>query len=51
LHKFTKTRGLSGPEYYSAEFKLEATMVSGMIDWTFIFDGKTYGSVSVSYDN
>lgn len=49
--KFTRARsGLAGEEYFIAEFKLEATFVGGMIDWKFIFDGKDYGSVSVSYD-
>lgn len=33
-----------------AEFKLEATFSGGNIDWKFIFDGKEYASVSVSYD-
>ena len=49
--KFTRARaGISGEEFFIAEFKLEATFVGGMIDWQFIFDGKAYGSVSVSYD-
>lgn len=49
--KFTRARsGPQGEEYFIAEFKLEATFVGGMIDWKFIFDGKDYGSVSVSYD-
>jgi hypothetical protein len=49
--KFTRARaGLSGEEYFIAEFKLEATFSGGMIEWNFIFDGKSYGSVSVSYD-
>jgi hypothetical protein len=42
--------GLGQEEYFIMEFKLEATFVGGMIDWKFIFDGKEYGSVSVSYD-
>jgi hypothetical protein len=49
--KFMRARtGLSGDDFFIAEFKLEATFVGGMIDWQFIFDGKAYGSVSVSYD-
>jgi hypothetical protein len=52
LHKFTKNRvGLEGKEYYSCSFKLQATFVSGNIEWSFIFDGKTYAAVTVSYDS
>ena len=43
--------GLNQEEYYIAEFKLEATFIGGMIEWKLIFDGKAYGSVSVSYDS
>jgi hypothetical protein len=50
--KFVRARaGISGEEFFIAEFKLEATFTGGMIDWHFIFDGKSYGSVSVSYDH
>jgi hypothetical protein len=50
--KFVRARaGVSGEEFFIAEFKLEATFTGGMIDWNFIFDGKSYGSVSVSYDH
>ncbi|ORY18798.1 hypothetical protein BCR34DRAFT_472752 [Clohesyomyces aquaticus] len=49
--KFTRARsGLGAEEFLIAEFKLEATFEGGNIDWKFIFDGKEYGSVSVSYD-
>lgn len=51
LSKFTRNRtGLNAKEYYSAEFKLQATFVGGNIEWSFIFDGKSYGAVNVSYD-
>jgi hypothetical protein len=50
-HKFMKARsGPTGEEYYMAELKLEATFVGGNLDWKFIFDGKVYSSISVSYD-
>ncbi len=42
--------GLGQEEYLIAEFKLEATFVGGMIDWKLIFDGKAYGTVTVTYD-
>ncbi len=42
--------GLGQEEYFIAEFKLEATFAGGIIDWKLIFDGKEYGSVTVSYD-
>jgi hypothetical protein len=49
--KFMRARaGLNGEEFMVAEFKLEAKFVGGMIDWQFIFDGQSYGSVAVSYD-
>jgi hypothetical protein len=49
--KFARARsGLDGEEFLVAEIKLQATFVAGMINWVFIFDGKEYGSVSVSYD-
>jgi len=51
VHKFTKnSAGLNGKEYYSCSFKLQAAFSGGNIDWTFMFDGKSYGAVSVSYD-
>jgi hypothetical protein len=51
LSRFTKSRtGLVGPEYYSAEFKLQAEFVGGNIEWSFIFNGNSYASVNVSYD-
>lgn len=51
LTKFIKTRtGLKGQEYYVAVFDLVMTFSGGMIEWSFVFDGKSYGSVSVSYD-
>lgn len=50
-YKFVRARsGLGGEEFLIAEFKLEATYAGGNIDWKFIFDGKEYGSVTVSYD-
>ena len=42
--------GLSQEEYYIAEFKLEVTFLGGMTEWKLVFDGKEYGSVSVSYE-
>jgi hypothetical protein len=52
LHKFTKNRvGLEGKEYYSCSFKLQANFVGGNIEWSFIFDNKTYAAVTVSYDS
>jgi hypothetical protein len=52
LHKFTKNRvGLDGKEFYTCSFKLQAKFVGGNIEWSFIFDGKSYASVSVSYDS
>ncbi|KAF2463990.1 actin-like ATPase domain-containing protein [Lindgomyces ingoldianus] len=49
--KFARARsGLGAEEFLIAEFKLQATLCGGNIDWKFIFDGKEYGTVSVSYD-
>jgi len=33
-----------------AEIKLEATWAEDKVTWKFIFDGKAYGSTSVSYE-
>jgi hypothetical protein len=49
--KFMRSRvGLSQEEYLMAEIKLEATWAEDKVTWKFIFDGKAYGSTSVSYD-
>jgi hypothetical protein len=48
--KFMRSRaGLNSEEYLMAEIKLEATWAGDRVTWNFIFDGKSYASMSVSY--
>ncbi|KAH8678766.1 hypothetical protein BGZ60DRAFT_401802 [Tricladium varicosporioides] len=50
-HKFMRCRsGLNSEEFLMCEIKLEATWAEDKVTWNFIFDGKTYGSTSVTYD-
>lgn len=46
-----KINSLDGEEHFIAEFKLEAKFIGGEITWKFIFDGKEYGNVKVSYND
>ena len=52
LHKFTKNRVAHEANEYKSFFnKLQATLESGNIEWSFIFDGMTFAAVTVSYDS
>ncbi|KAK3358272.1 hypothetical protein B0T24DRAFT_139256, partial [Lasiosphaeria ovina] len=40
----------TGKEYFEVDFKLEATMGATELTWRLLYNGKEYGSTSVSYD-
>ncbi|KAH8898759.1 actin-like ATPase domain-containing protein [Thozetella sp. PMI_491] len=41
----------TGQEYYEVDFKLEARFVGGELTWRLLFEGKEWGSTTVSYDD
>jgi hypothetical protein len=47
--KFTHTIGLEdGKEYLEAEILLHTTFLNGVIEWSCMFEGEVYGTVTVN---
>jgi hypothetical protein len=52
LSRFPKTTNrLTGKEYYEISFRLEATFKDAQITWRLLYEGKEYGSTTVSYND
>ena len=41
----------TGEEFYEIDFRLVATFQGGTIYWKLIFQGKEYGSTTISYED